>query len=342
MPSQLEFFERVAALARDGRRFAVATVVGRRAPVSAHLGDHAIVFDDGRMEGFVGGACSREIVRAHALEVLGAGTGRLVSIQPDASGDVPATADRAVVRMTCASEGAVDVYIEPFVAARQVIVVGATPVAGALARVARSLDYQVVRVVDQAEMADIDPDAAAAGIRVAALAALDDVLREGAANPDRAAVVASQGHYDEEALEVILRRGLPYVGLVASHVRGGKVREWLAGRGVPGLASLRNPAGLDLGGRSAQEVALSIAAEIVQLGAGRTAGSRPAFARHEAEGELRRGEPATALDPVCHMQVAIATAKHTAEVDGVTYYFCCAGCRTRFLKQPGDFVAHAS
>jgi YHS domain-containing protein len=48
--------------------------------------------------------------------------------------------------------------------------------------------------------------------------------------------------------------------------------------------------------------------------------------------------PATAVDPVCGMQVNVATARHTAEVDGVVYYFCCANCRARFLKQPQDFL----
>jgi YHS domain-containing protein len=48
--------------------------------------------------------------------------------------------------------------------------------------------------------------------------------------------------------------------------------------------------------------------------------------------------PATAVDPVCGMQVKVATARHTAEVDGVVYYFCCANCRARFLKQPQDFL----
>jgi xanthine dehydrogenase accessory factor len=338
MPSQLEFFDRVAALAREGRRFAVATVVGRRAPVSAHLGDHAIVLDDGRMDGFVGGACAREIVRSHALEALGAGAGRLVSIRPDAADDQPATGDRVVVRMTCASEGAVDVYIEPFVQARQLIVVGATPVAEAIARVARSLDYQVVRFVEPAEMADVEADASALGVGVAPLAALDEVLQGGAANPDRAAVVASQGHYDEETLETILRRGIPYVGLVASRPRGARVREWLNGRGVPGLASLRNPAGLDLGARSAAEVALSIVAEIVQRGAAAAA----AVPLEPQEPNAGTEAPVTAIDPVCHMNVTIATARHTAEVGGITYYFCCAGCRTRFLEQPGRFVPQTS
>ena len=126
------FFERVAALQREGQRFAVATVVARRAPVSAHLGDRAIIFADGRFEGFVGGACSRDIIRQQALAAMEARRGRLVSIRPDASG--PGDAEHVVVPMTCASEGAVDVYVEPFVPARRFVVIGATPVAEALAR----------------------------------------------------------------------------------------------------------------------------------------------------------------------------------------------------------------
>ena len=81
---------------------------------------------------------------------------------------------------------------------------------------------------------------------------------------DLAAVVASQGHYDEEALEPILRCGVPYVGLVASRKRGGGRPRLLEERGVPGVATIRNPAGLDLGARTPPEVALSILAEIVQ------------------------------------------------------------------------------
>src|SRR5579862_836456 len=99
----IDFFEQVAAARREGRSFAIATVVARRAPVSAHLGDHAIVFADGRMEGFVGGACSREIVRQQALESLRARHGRLVSIGPDTSQAVEPTDERVVVSMTCAS-----------------------------------------------------------------------------------------------------------------------------------------------------------------------------------------------------------------------------------------------
>jgi len=346
------FFDRVAALRHEGQPFAVATVVARRAPVSAQLGDRAIVFADGRMEGFVGGACSREIVRTQALEVLRARAARLVCIRPDAGEGLESSADRIVVPMTCASEGAVDVYVEPVVRPRTIVVAGATPVADALARLARAMRYEVVRVVDGDERRDVEADAAAVGATVASLDSLDAALAEAAAHGgDCAAVVASQGHYDEPALEAMLRSGVRYVGLVASRKRGATVREWLTESHVPGVDRLRNPAGLDLGGRSAEEVALSILGEIVQLGAARQADApAPEIAARVAHaGRVRQmaavadmhqppGSAEVAIDPVCHMEVEIAGARHTADVNGVAYYFCCGGCRARFVKDPQRYL----
>ena len=332
----MDLFEQIAALRGEGRSFAVATVVARRAPVSAHLGDRAIVFADGRMRGFVGGACSQEIIRQQALAVLETRCSRLVSIRPDAGDAVAATGEHVVVPMTCVSEGAIDVYVEPFVPARRLVVAGATPVAAALARLARSMDYDVVRVVDRRELRDLEPEAATLGVTIAALDTLEEILRHSAADhPDLAAVVASQGHYDEDALEPLLRSGVPYVGLVASRTRGAAVRAGLEERHVPGAATIRNPAGLDLGARTAPEVALSILAEIVQV---RPGGGRVAAAATAAAPAAVSPIPATAVDPVCGMDVTMATARYTAEVGGVAYYFCCAGCRAKFLKEPQTYL----
>ena len=327
-----DFFDRVAALRREGQSFATATVVGRRAPVSAHLGDRAIVYADGRMEGFVGGACSREIVRKQALECIRGRHARLVSIRPDAATASSSDPEHVVVPMTCVSEGAVDVYVEPNVRPRRLIVVGTTPVADALARTALTLDYEVVRVVDAREQRDLEQDSAALGYAVVPLESLGPIVRE--ADGTAAAVVASQGHYDEEALEAILRAGAAYVGLVASRKRGGTIKSTLAEGGTPGVETIRNPAGLDLGARTASEIALSILAEIVQ--------TRPEGAV-EVEREERGGAaPApspVAIDPVCGMEVEIASARHTANESGTVYYFCCAHCRTQFLKDPAPFLA---
>jgi xanthine dehydrogenase accessory factor len=334
-----DFFAHVAKLRQDGRPFAVATVVARRAPVSAHLGDRAIVFADGRMEGFVGGACSREIVRRQALDALAGRSARLVSIRPDTGEAHDQSADRVVVPMTCASEGAVDVYIEPIVRPRTIVVAGATPVADAIARLALAMRYDVVRVVDDRERQDIEESVAATGAQVRPFDSLAGVLDEATANGgDCAAIVASQGHYDEPAVEAMLRSDAPYVGLVASRKRGATVREWLTENHVRGIDRLRSPAGLDLGGRSAEEVAVSILGEIVQAGAAAAtvATSHPASIAAGAGPEV---PPVVAIDPVCHMEVEVEGARHTADVDGTTYYFCCGGCRARFVKDPQRYLA---
>src|SRR4029077_12772267 len=130
-------------------------------------------------------------VRQQALEALAARQGRLVSIRADASEAVESTAEHVIVPMTCVSEGAIDVYVDPFVQSRLLIVVGATPVADVLARLARSVDHDVVRVVDTREQDDIEPGSAALGIKVVRLEDLAAVARE--RTSETAAVVASQG-----------------------------------------------------------------------------------------------------------------------------------------------------
>jgi xanthine dehydrogenase accessory factor len=125
---------------------------------------------------------------------------------------------------------------------------------------------------------------------------------------------------------------------VASRTRGAAVRALLAERGVPGVDTIRNPAGLDLGARTPPEVALSILAEIVQ--------AHPDGTRKEATAgatdvpAVPPPGPETAVDPVCGMSVIVASARQKAEIDGVTYYFCCANCRAKFLKGPSAYPAH--
>jgi len=339
MALDIDFYERIARLRREGQSFAVATVVGRRAPVSSHLGDHAVIFASGRMEGFVGGACSHEIVRTQALEVLATGKSRIVSIRPDAS-SFESSRDHVVVPMTCVSEGAVDVYIEPFVRPRQLVIAGATPIASALAKIARTLDYRVVRVVADRERGDLESEASAFGYTVAGLDTIDDLLKPQPDGPDhRAVVVASQGHYDEEAAAAALKSGVPYVALVASRARGETVKSLLKEQNVPDVEALRNPAGLDLGAQTAPEVALSILAEIVQV---RPNQSSAVTQAPGAAAPVIAKAAATAIDPVCDMEVDIATARYKTDFEGVTYYFCCASCKSRFLKQPHDYLSHTT
>jgi xanthine dehydrogenase accessory factor len=325
-----EFFERVAALERGNAAFAVAMVIDRRAPVSSHLGDRAIVHADGRMEGFVGGSCSRDIVRRQAADAMRAGKPRLVQIDP---GGVPARAgdetETFVVPMGCASEGGVNVYIEPHLPPRLLVVVGHSPVADQLVRLSSSLErYRVVRVVSDEELGDIP----ASNVRTVALGAMRSFLAELDPVERRrvVAVVASQGHYDEAALETLLTgEAAAFVGLLASRKRGADVLGILAQQGIAAdrIAEVRNPVGLDIGARDPGEVAVSILAEIVSA----TASSEPPF----EDASMNRD---VAVDPVCEMQVAVAGAVHRAQHAGREYYFCCAHCRATFLAEPKRYA----
>jgi xanthine dehydrogenase accessory factor len=145
-------------------------------------------------------------------------------------------------------------------------------------------------------------------------------------------VVATQGHYDEEALQRALSTPAPYVGLVASRKRAEAVLGYLRDRGVPqeALDRVHAPAGLDLGRVAHDEIAVAIMAELVRERAAGTlegGASETAPARHEA------------LDPVCGMTVDVATARYRGTHAGRTYYFCSAGCLARFEEDPARFPA---
>jgi xanthine dehydrogenase accessory factor len=143
-------------------------------------------------------------------------------------------------------------------------------------------------------------------------------------------VVATQGHYDEDALERALATEAGYVGLVASRKRADAVLGYLRDRGVAegALERVHAPAGIDLGRIAHEEIAVAILAELV---------------RERAAGHLEAAPPAEIptheeLDPVCGMTVDVATARYRSVHDGTTYYFCSAGCLKRFEEEPAAFL----
>ncbi len=325
------FHQRIDELEERCESFALATVVVRRSPVSAHLGDRAIVLADGRMEGFVGGSCSRDIVRRQALDAIRTGHPRLLQIRPDRTGTHDeGDAETIVVPMTCSSEGAVDVYIEPHLPPRTLLVFGYTPVAEEFARIASMMEgYRVLRVVAADEARDLPSDVATRAIAIDELA--EFLARLSDSERSRLiAIVASQGHYDEAALGMLLDgKPLAFIGLLASRKRAASVFGVLAQQGVAHerIERIRNPVGLDIGARTPGEVAISILAEIV---AEITSGTK-SFAQDLTI--------ATAVDPVCGMDVEIAAASHRAQHAGRDYFFCCAHCRSAFLAEPKRYIA---
>jgi xanthine dehydrogenase accessory factor len=158
--------------------------------------------------------------------------------------------------------------------------------------------------------------APALGFRI--LRALD-----GAVSSDTWVVAAGMSSGEDHPLvRSALLSGAPYVAMVSSRRRAEGLVDELRAEGMPEdtLARLKAPAGLDIGAANAAEIALSILAEIVQRRRAGLGLAAPAALKRE-----------TAVDPICGMDVDIATARWTAERDGQTYYFCAPGCRKTFL-----------
>ena len=294
----MEVTSRAAELVRRREPFVQATVVRAQRPASAHAGDTALVRADGEIDGFVGGTCAESSVREYGLMTLSTNEPLLLRIVPGAQPG-PAEEGTVTVANPCLSGGSVEIFLEPRVPAPRALVVGDSPVAEALVALGGPLGFAVERVAGEAAAPVAD---------------------------DAAVVVASHGRGEEPVLTAALRLGVPYVGLVASRIRGAAV---LAALDVPDeqRSRVRSPAGLDLGARTAAEIALSIWAQVVSE---RRAAERAPVAPAAA--------PARSVDPVCGMSVAAVGASPHATVDGTTTWFCCDGCRTAYLADPARYA----
>jgi xanthine dehydrogenase accessory factor len=289
--------DHVQHLVEERTPFVIATVVRARHPTSVRPGDSAVVLADGTIEGFVGGVCAESSVRLYSLRALETGEAVLLRLVPgDGVAEGEDGIEGAVVEHNpCLSGGSLEIFLEPQLPAARLVIAGAAPIAGALARVA-----------------------AAAGYEIAAGSGAEAPPIEGAA----AVVVASHGADEEHVLADALTAGIPYVALVASSRRGEAVRESLE---VPAelQAQLHTPAGLELGAGTPDEIAVAILAEIIaerhahpvpSVGAGATA-------------------VASAIDPVCGMEVAVTEATVRLDLDGERMYFCSGGCRDAYAAE---------
>jgi xanthine dehydrogenase accessory factor len=231
-----EVLVQAGRLAAEGQRYALATVVNVRPPASTRRGDRGLIAADGTLTGWVGGACSEPIVVREALRALADGRSRVVRITPPTEA-TPAEreegfSDVVVAVSRCASEGIVEVLIEPQFPKPRLAIIGESPAARTLAQLAATIGWRVS----------------------------DELTAE----PD-AVVVATMGRMDEEMLAASLRTDARYVGLIASARRAGVVIEALRARGLreDQLARVRSPAGLDLGPGGQEEIAVAILAELV-------------------------------------------------------------------------------
>jgi len=292
-----DILEAALRLKKAGEPFVLATVIRAERPTSAKPGAKALIKADGEWIGWIGGSCSRPAVEVEAKNVLASGQPKILKL---ASTD------------TCASGGSLDIYLEPHLPKPHLVVVGHLPVAEALVTLAGPLGFRVTVMSPEASR---DQFASADEF-------LDRIDFHDLPRGERFVVVASHGNYDEDGIRAALEESdTGYVALVSSRKRA---EAMLSSLGLPEdkRRRLKFPAGLDIGAVTAEEIALSVLAEMVQMRRSRpraAAVSLPIAATAPIE-----------RDPICGMTVDVATARHVLEKDGAKYYFCCAGCKEKF------------
>ncbi len=263
-------FEKIIRTALDslkkGEAFALATVVKVRGAAPRHSGARMLVWQDGRIEGTVGGATLEERVIQHAVEALRDGEPRhetyMFSTRPE---------DQEKSVGLCGGE--VDIHIDVIRPDPTLMIVGAGHIALPLARMAALLDMRVVIVDDRPEFANPKRFPEAAAIEIVEFKEEGETLStiKSPMDPSTHVVVATWG-WDQPALAQILRENPRYVALVASPVKARTIFQGLRREGIPDekLAQVRTPAGLDIGAETPAEIALSILGEILALGRSRT------------------------------------------------------------------------
>ena len=315
-----QFLSKASELLANHESFAIAVVVRYEAPISGKPGNKAIIFADGKIWGWIGGGCAQPVVVKEALKALADGQPRLIRISPSS----PPEQGIVDYTMTCHSGGTLDIYIEPVLPKPHILILGRSPVAVALARLGKAINYAVSIAAPQAERERFpDCDHVQADLDLSQIKI----------TPRTFVVVSTQGQHDEEALENALCSEASYVAFVASKVKAAKILDYLKERGLSStrLGQLKAPAGLDIHASSPEEIAVSILAEIIQENR-----SAKANQKREVERAVARQE---AKDPICGMMVDIGKARHKSEFRGNAFYFCCAGCKQKFDKQPEQYVS---
>lgn len=299
--------DEILELARDlndcGENYALVTVVRTVAPTSAYIGAQAIVLTDGTLHGWIGGGCAKSVVIGAAQSAIEYGEPKLVRISNDR---VYPEEDVEHYAMSCASDGTVELFIQPYSARSALCVLGSTPAADEARFLAERLKIRLTDTLGEAPVV----------------------------------LIATQGQGDEEALEAALCSPATHVLMIASRRKAEKLRAVMCTRGIgeSQLARLQAPAGPDAGAKTPGEIALAAIVGVLALLRGHRQLAGNAGQDGSQLGSHEAGLEGKFINPVCGIAVSIANAMHIEEHEGVSYYFCCDGCRTTFQNDPAKYA----
>lgn len=264
------WFEDVARLKQLGQAFAMVTVLRAQAPTSAKPGDKAVVTADGQIRGWIGGGCAQPSVIRTVRQSLIDGQSRVIRIAAADASEERQLEDVLEFGMSCHSGGTLELFIDPVLPSPKLVIFGDSAVARSLCDLAPRVGLDVTLVAHGAKSADY-PSAAEV---IASDAPAE--LQQHLAHP-QLVVIATQGRRDLQALEAALAMQAQHIWFIASHRKASVLLQQLKSSGHPAeqVERIVAPAGVPIGAKTPEEIALSVLATVV---AGRRQQASPAAA----------------------------------------------------------------
>jgi xanthine dehydrogenase accessory factor len=264
MAKTREFTSLLHELADKREPFVVATVVSIEGSSLGKPGFKAVVSRDGKIVyGSVGGVCPESAIATMAIDALRTGKARVVKVHlQDARAALDGTLkntdpNEVYVETNCG--GMMEIYVDPYQPADRLILIGQggkDDVEESLVKFGKALGFETV-VIDHLPVFTEDPDVL--------ITDLDYDLNMYAFSESDSVVVMTKGERDIGTLEMLSKKALRYVGMLASRQRTKEDFETLRANGVPStfIESIHAPVGLDIGAVTPEEIALSIMTEII-------------------------------------------------------------------------------
>jgi len=313
-------------LGAEDRPFVVVGVLRTDGPTAIKTGNKAIILSDGSIEGWVGGHCTENEIVTNAISCLEDGVPRSLNL-------------------TTCQGGRMDVYLEPYLPKRKLIVIGHVPIVEALSRLARSLNFTVA-VVDKIATKENFPSADVIS------GSIDELKKKWKIDSrETFVVVATMGENDQGFVDELLKLGVQYIGVVAGKRRASEVLSYLRASGFSeeDISRIRSPAGIYIRAVTSEEIALSIMAEIIEFA--RTGRSSSIGIRESqmskthsdtSRNPTNSSEASVAIDPVCGMTVDTESPEFVSNFEGKKLYFCSESCKNSFDADPQKYALEQS
>jgi len=251
----MDLFEEIVRMRRAGQRGALATIVHTNGSIPSYESSRMLVRDDGSIAGTIGGGCVEAEVWAAAKEVIASEQPRKMTfhLNQDAAYDSG---------LICG--GTLEIFVEPILPQPKLYLFGGGHVSIATARAASDAGFAIGIVDDREMFANAERFPMAAEIYTSYEEAFEKIRPNGASY----LVIVTRGHRDDmRVLAWAVRTEARYIGMIGSKRKVLSVYDALMKEGFSQdeFERVHAPVGLDIGALTPEEIAISIAAELIAV-----------------------------------------------------------------------------